>query len=378
MLVAGTRPEAIKLAPLAKALLHRGIRPHLVLTGQHPHLRASDYDMPALATTELGCSGQADPFSHAKLVARTIGPAIANAQLIVVQGDTSTAFGAALGAAQSGISVGHLEAGLRSHDRKNPWPEEDFRIAIDGRSELLFAPTRLNAENLWREGSTGAVHVTGNTGIDALLERMPLLRAAPPKDGNRRLLVTCHRRESWGEGLAGIAACLVTLARRGNVAINMVLHPNPRVADQMRSLLDGQPNIALLDPCGHIEMLQRMQESDLILSDSGGMQEEAPAFGVPLLILRDRTERPEGIASGNAILVGRRPERIMSIVKMLLGNERALQSMRRPSLPYGDGRASDRIAAIIETWLRRDEPRSPSLPSATGPVGPSRRFASQM
>ena len=121
-----------------------------------------------------------------------------------------------------------------------------------------------------------------------------------------------------------------------------------------------------------------MQESDLILSDSGGMQEEAPALGVPLLILRDRTERPEGIASGNAILVGRRPERIMSIVEMLFGNESALRSMRRPSLPYGDGRASDRIAAIIETWLRRDEPRSPSLPSATGPAGPSRRFASQM
>ena len=121
-----------------------------------------------------------------------------------------------------------------------------------------------------------------------------------------------------------------------------------------------------------------MQASDLILSDSGGMQEEAPTLGVPLLILRDRTERPEGIASGNAILVGRRPERIMSTVEMLFANEKALRSMRRPSLPYGDGRSSDRIAAIIEDWLRRDEPRSPSLPSATGPAGPSKRFASRM
>ena len=334
--------------------------------------------MPALATTELGCGGQPDPFSHADLVAREIGLAIEDADLVVVQGDTSSAYGGALGAARAGIPVAHVEAGLRSHDRRNPWPEEDFRIAIDRLARLLFAPTRLNAANLRREGSTGAIHVTGNTGIDALFERMPLLRATPETRGKRRLLVTCHRRESWGDGLGEIAACLVTLARRGDVAIDMVLHPNPRVADQMGSLLGSQPNIALLDPCGHIEMLRRMQTRDLILSDSGGMQEEAPALGVPLLILRDRTERPEDIASGNAFLVGRRPERIMSTVEMLFGNERALRSMRRPSLPYGDGRASERIAAIIESWLRRDEPRSPSLPSATEPAEPSRGFASQM
>ena len=233
-------------------------------------------------------------------------------------------------------------------------------------------------EAYYREDSTGAIHVTGNTGIDALFKRMPLLRAVPEKCGKRRLLVTCHRRESWGEGLAGIAACLVALARRWDVAIDLVLHPNPRVAGEMKRLLGGQPNIALLDPCGHVEMLRRMQGSDLILSDSGGMQEEAPALGIPLLILRDRTERPEGIASGNAMLVGRKPEKILSTVEMLFDNEDALKSMRRPSLPYGDGRSSDRIAAIIEDWLRRDEPRSPLLPSATGPAGPSRMFASRM
>ena len=244
---------------------------------------------------------------------------------------------------------------------------------------MLFAPTALNAANLQREGSTGAIHVAGNTGIDALFERMPLLRAVSEKcDDRRRLLVTCHRRESWGEGLAGIAACLVALACRGNVAIDLVLHPNPRVAAEMKRMLGGRPNVALLDPCGHVEMLRRMLGSDLILSDSGGMQEEAPALGIPLLILRDRTERPEGIASGNAILVGRRPERILSTVEMLFEDEGALRSMRKASLPYGDGRSSDRITAIIETWLRRDEPRSPSLPSATGSAGPSKRFASRM
>jgi UDP-N-acetylglucosamine 2-epimerase (non-hydrolysing) len=131
----------------------------------------------------------------------------------------------------------------------------------------------------------------------------------------------------------------------------MVLHPNPRVAGEMRRLLDGRPNIELRNPCGHVEMLQLMQCSDLVLSDSGGMQEEAPAFGLPLLVLRDRTERPEGIASGNAILVGRNPERIRGALEALLANEKWLGAMRRPSLPYGDGRASERIAAAIERWL---------------------------
>ena len=349
-----------------------------MLTGQHPHLRAADYGMPALATIELGCGGQSDPFVHARLVTRTIGPAISGAELVVVQGDTSSAFGGALGAAQVGIPIGHVEAGLRSHDRRNPWPEEDFRIAIDRLANLQFAPTALNAANLRREALTGIVHVTGNTGIDALFEHMPLLRPAPGTCIKRRLLVTCHRRESWGEGLAGIAACIAALARRGDIAIDMVLHPNPRVADEMKGLLNNRPNVALLDPCGHAEMLRRMQGSDLILSDSGGMQEEAPALGIPLLILRDRTERPEGIASGNAILIGRRPEQILTTVEMLLEDETALQRMRKASLPYGDGRSSDRIAAIIERWLRRGEPRSPSFQSATGPAGPSRRFASRM
>ena len=228
-----------------------------MLTGQHPHLRTSDYGMPALATTELGCTGQPDPFAHARLVTRTIGAAIRGSDLVVVQGDTSSAFGGALGAALAGIAVAHVEAGLRSHDRRNPWPEEDFRIGIDRLAELLLAPTALNAANLRREGARGVIHVTGNTGVDALLERLPLLRAAPETCAKRRLLVTCHRRESWGEGLVGIAACLVALARRGDVAIEMVLHPNPRVAGEMRRLLGCQPDITLLDPCGHVEMLRR-------------------------------------------------------------------------------------------------------------------------
>ena len=334
--------------------------------------------MPEIPTIDLGCRGVPDPLAHLKLVTRSIEAAIADAALVVVQGDTSSALGGALGAARLGIPVAHVEAGLRSHDRRNPWPEEDFRIAIDALSSQLFAPTELNAANLRREAVRGAIHVTGNTGIDALFDRMPLIPDSVEDMGERRkLLVTCHRRESWGEGLAGIAACLIELGCRGDVEIELVLHPNPVVAGEMRRLLSFGMNIHLSEPCGHMEMLERMLGSDLILSDSGGMQEEAPALGVPLLILRDRTERPEGIASGNAILVGRDAERIREVVERLLANGALLQSMRRPALPYGDGRAADRIASVIEDWFRRDEPRSPSLPSEIGPAGPSKRFASR-
>ena len=168
------------------------------------------------------------------------------------------------------------------------------------------------------------------------------------------------------------------IARRDDVDMTFVLHPNPRVADSMRHLLGGVLNIRLREPFGHHEMLQAMHNSDLILSDSGGMQEEAPVLGVPLLILRDRTERPEGIASGNLKLVGRDPDRIKATVDWLLDDEDALQSVSRPCLPYGDGCASEGIADTIEDWLRRDEPRSPSYRSATEPAEPSKRFASRM
>jgi UDP-N-acetylglucosamine 2-epimerase (non-hydrolysing) len=333
--------------------------------------------MPLLPTAELGCPGRPDPQLHVRDVARAIGATLEATRLVVVQGDTSSALGGALGSAQAGRAVAHVEAGLRSHDRLNPWPEEDFRIAIDGLADLLFAPTELSAANLRREGFSGQIEVTGNTGIDALLERLPLLPTRNVDGGEHRLLVTCHRRESWGEGLEDIASSLLQIARRKDVSISFVLHPNPRVADDMRQLLGGVTNVRLRDPCSHMEMLQAMRNSDLILSDSGGMQEEAPTLGVPLLILRDRTERPEGIASGNLKLVGRDPDRIRATVEALLDNPAALRSMRRRTFPYGDGRASQRIAASIENWFRRDEPRSPWYPSATGPAEPLKQFASR-
>ena len=251
----------------------------------------------------------------------------------------------------AGVPVAHVEAGLRTHDPALPWPEEEFRTAIDARAELLFAPTELSRAHLIDERVPGEIHVTGNTGIDALLSvaaRMP-----PPemRNGPPRLLVTCHRRESWSEGLQSIASALLELACNQAVRIDFVLHPNSHVATTMSAMLDGCPAISLLAPCRHSELVHRMRGCDLILSDSGGMQEEAPALGVPLLVLRAKTERPEGIATGNMRLVGTDTGSIVRETQRLLADPSALAAMARPAFPYGDGQSGKRIAEAIDCWL---------------------------
>ena len=270
--------------------------------------------------------------------------------LMVVQGDTSSALGAALAGFATGIPVAHIEAGLRTYDSQMPWPEEEYRTAIDAEAELLFAPTERAAENLRAEKVPGDIHVTGNTGIDALMEVERRLPAPAVRDRSLpRILVTCHRRESWRDGLASIATAARDLAQAAH--IEFILHPNRFVADQMRRLLDGVTGISLIDPCGHPELIRRMRDADLILSDSGGIQEEAPALGVPLLVLRDKTERPEAIEAGAARLVGTDPARIVSETRRLLNNLQDRAAMSRRVYPFGDGRASPRIAAIIAGWL---------------------------
>ena len=275
--------------------------------------------------------------------------------LLVVQGDTSTALGAALAAFAAGVPVAHVEAGLRSYDPTLPWPEEEYRIAIDANADLLFAPTDTSAANLRAESVPGAIHVTGNTGIDALLEaksRIPVIC----RDPHKAILVTCHRRESWDAGLQSIAAAFLALANRDDVRIEFMLHPNPHVAGRMTALLHGNPRIALLPPCGHAELIARMMTSYVVLSDSGGIQEEAPALGVPLLVLRDKTERPEGLASGNVRLVGTSTEPIVETCRGLLDDPGERAGMARRSFPYGDGLAAPRIAAVIERFLKVNEP----------------------
>jgi len=354
--VIGTRPEAIKLAPVALELVRSCVPIHLYSTGQHPGLDLADHDLGEQPATRLGCAGRLDPIDHVEDVARALEQDWRGAapDLIIVQGDTSSALGGARAAERCGLALAHVEAGLRSFDPASPWPEEQFRVEIDHLSDILFAPTATAAANLRRERCEGTLYVTGNSGIDALLaqlERMPKYRRRSAARGPLRLLVTCHRRENWGIGLASLATALIALARRGETAIDLVLHPNPQVAQAMFALLSDEPDIRLIAPLGHGAMIEAMRRADLILSDSGGVQEEAAALGVPLLVLRDATERPEGVASGNAVLVGTDTARIVDAVTSLIAHRAALAAMATPRFPFGDGQSAPRIAALALAWL---------------------------
>ena len=352
-LVIGTRPEAIKLAPVARALAALDARPSLILTGQHADLDPADHGLGAYAAIHLHCPGAEDPNLHVKCVAEAIlGQLHKRPDLVVVQGDTSSALGGALAAFTAAVPVAHVEAGLRSHDPAMPWPEEEYRTAIDANADLLFAPTDLAAANLRQEGVAGAVFVTGNTGIDAVLKARSEL--APPSLRDRglpRLLVSCHRRENWGDGLGSVASALRRLAAEGIARIDVLLHPNAHVSKSIERLLGGCPGITLVPPCSHRRLVARMRDCDLMLSDSGGVQEEAPALGVPLLVLREKTERPEALWSGNMRLVGTDSGHILETVRELLADPVALAAMAEPALPYGDGSAGYRIAALIDQWL---------------------------
>jgi UDP-N-acetylglucosamine 2-epimerase (non-hydrolysing) len=356
MLVLGTRPEAIKLAPLAHALKARGLSLLLILTGQHSQLDPASYGLSAFDTLRLRCPAKGDPRLHAEAVANALAPALRGARrpaMLIVQGDTSSALGGALAATAGGVPLAHVEAGLRSHDLALPWPEEGNRVEIDRLAHLLFAATDDNAANLALERVTGEVHVTGNTAIDALFDALAALPPRLESHGSPRLLVTCHRRENWGAAFTPIGLALVELARLPSLRIEVVLHSNPAMAAAARLLLGGHPRIRLLHPMDHHAMIDAIRSAHLLLSDSGGIQEEAPALGIPLLVLRSTTERPEGIASGNSLLVGNDRAEIVSQISRLLEDSSAYRAMAVPALPFGDGKASARIAALCEEWLIR-------------------------
>jgi UDP-N-acetylglucosamine 2-epimerase (non-hydrolysing) len=342
-LLVGTRPEAIKMVPVARALAAAGVWPRLILTGQHP-LDPLAYHLDIFDRIALNCPGGGDPFGHADAVRHMVLALLQDdpPALLAVHGDTSSALGGALAAEALGIPLAHVEAGLRTFDPLSPWPEEENRVAIDRRAELLLAPTEGNAANLRAEGVRGLVRVTGNSGIDALLADLPPPAPRPPSPP--RLLVTCHRRENWGEPMRQVALALTGLARRRALEITVVLHPNPEIAEAMRAWVGA--GIDLIEPLDHPAMIAAIRASDVVLSDSGGMQEECPALGVPLLVLRDKTERPEGLASGTTLLVGTDRERIVATVLRLL-DPAAHAAMARVALPFGDGHAAARIAAAM-------------------------------
>ena len=336
------------MMPVATALAARGIRPTLILTGQHSGLAGADFGFGSLDVIDLGCPGEPDSHAHVRRVSNAVRPLLAGGpDLLVVQGDTSSALGGALAANEAGIPLAHVEAGLRTYDPNCPWPEEQNRMTIDRLSSLLFAPTTGNAANLRRDKVAGEIRVTGNSGIDALAELvgpLPLQRKRKwwPK-GSFTLLVTCHRRENWGAGLDSLASAILSLAER-HVRSEVVLPPNPSVTERLTQLLGGNERVRLVPPLSHEATIAAMCRADLLLSDSGGIQEEAPALGIPLLILRDKTERPEGLSVGCSMLVGTDPGTIVDKVLRLKKDRAALRAMATPCLPFGDGQAASRIA----------------------------------
>lgn len=354
--IVGTRPEAIKMAPVARLLNARaGIDHSLLLTGQHSGL-ARYFDLPETRIRALDF----DPRGRSQRALRKALQTLLcgdfrrrRVDLVLVQGDTTSAVAGALAARDCGIPIGHVEAGLRSFDLRRPHPEEGHRIAIDRLAHLLFAPSEAAAENLRRDArAESRIWVTGNTGIDSLLRSRARLGARRPAGGvRRRILVTCHRRENQGERVRGLCDALKRLVRELPVEIVLPLHPNRHVRRAFEQALAGTPSIELTEPLDHEEMVRRMDESWLILSDSGGLQEEAPALGRPLLVLRNVTERPEALATGNVELVGTEPDRIVAAVARLLADPDRHARMARPAFPFGDGRAAERIAAAIDSWL---------------------------
>jgi UDP-N-acetylglucosamine 2-epimerase (non-hydrolysing) len=349
----GTRPEASKMAPVVQALRGRSdLTPWLLVTGQHrDQLDAMMrlFELRPDADLEVMTERQTLP----ELVARIV-PAAAEAlraarpDLCLVHGDTSTTFAVALAAFYEGIPVGHVEAGLRSFDLAQPFPEEANRRLTDALTVLDLAPTPRSRANLLREGKdAGGVVVTGNTAVDAIRwvvahRSGPASRDAPP-----RVAITLHRRENL-PALRDLALGLARVARaHPDRAFVWPLHPNPAVREAVRPALGSTPNLRAVEPLPYAEMAELLAASELIVTDSGGLQEEGAALGVPVFVVRNVTERPEGVEAGVVRLVGNDPDRVSAAVREALDDPAVLAAMRARPNPYGDGRAGGRIAAAV-------------------------------
>ncbi len=360
-IILGTRPEAIKLAAVIEVFRHSPtFDTQVILTGQHREMVEQVmqlFDLTADKNLEIMQAGQ----SLTDITCRSLRGLEALFQqskpdLVIVQGDTTTAFAAAMAAFYQKIPVGHVEAGLRTDDLYNPYPEEANRRLISQVTQLHFAPTTLATENLQRSGVVGEIHLTGNTVIDALLsvaKRQPECKINGLDWGNyRTLLATVHRRENWGEPLQGIAqGFLQILEKFSDTALLLPLHRNPTVREPLQALLGNHPRVFLTEPLDYAELVGAIGRSHLLLTDSGGLQEEAPSLGKPVLVLRETTERPEAVTAGTAKLVGTDPAQIVAAATDLLSNPAAYQAMATAINPFGDGRAAERIFQIVGNYL---------------------------
>lgn len=359
--VIGTRPEAIKMAPVIKALRNTDwAKCSVVATAQHRGLldqTLAQFGIVPDMDLDLMTEGQ----SMVDLTSRLL-PSLAaavdqsGARAVLAQGDTASVFAAALVAFYAQIPFGHVEAGLRTNDLGQPFPEEGFRQMVARLSRWHFAPTESAAANLRREGiAERSIHVTGNTGIDSLMEvaangRAPT--AASDGKGSRLILLTAHRRESFGRPMAAVFSAVRQIADKyPDVHVLYPVHPNPNVKSMARDMLGDHPRIVLREPMDYLEFVQAMADSYLILTDSGGIQEEAPALGKPVLVLREQTERPEAIDFGVAKLVGTDGGRIFKEVARLLDDPARYSEMAVGRSPYGDGLAAPRIEKILRHSL---------------------------
>lgn len=359
--VFGTRPEAIKMAPVVRALQRAADRfeSHVCVTAQHRAMLdqvLEVFELKADVDLDLMVPGQA-PAGIAAGILDRLPPLLRRLRpdIVLVQGDTTTTFAASLAAFLERIPTGHVEAGLRTGDRWQPFPEEMNRVLTTRIAAMHFAPTPAARDALLGEGIPAAdVYLTGNTVIDALLQtvrreyrfRTPALAALDP--GRRLVLITTHRRESFGAPLRSTCAAIRELAARfPELQFVLPVHPNPEVKRTVEELLCDIPGMHLIPPVDYLEFVHLLSRAHLVLTDSGGLQEEAPSLGKPVLVLREVTERPEGVEAGTAVVVGTDRERIVSVASELLTSPEAYARMANAVNPYGDGHASDRIIVAL-------------------------------
>ena len=372
--VFGTRPEAVKMAPIVRLLkTTAGVEARVCVTAQHRQMLdqvlnlfeiKTDYDLDLMRENQSLAQLSAAIFTNLDPVFTDFKP-----DWILAQGDTTTVMVTSLLAYYHRIKFGHVEAGLRTHDKWQPFPEEINRRVAGVTADLHFAPTDWSKQNLLNEGiDESIICVTGNTVIDALQHvskqsepaeitqlTTRLLRAdehRPRNDMSRLVLVTAHRRENFGKPMEDICHALIELAKRGDVEIVYPVHLNPNVQEPVNRLLKSVKHITLLPPLDYLPLVHLMKHASLILTDSGGIQEEAPAFGIPTLVLRDVTERPEGVAAGTLKLVGTETSQIVKEAKRLLDDPSAYVEMAKAVNPYGDGHAAEKI---IQVLLNRED-----------------------
>lgn len=367
LILMGTRPEAIKLGPVVRELrLHpEAFAVTVCVTAQHRELldqMLQVFGVEPEFDLNLMQPGQSLTALTARILS-TLEPILneVKPELVLVQGDTTTTFAGALAAFYQRIPVGHIEAGLRTFDLWHPFPEEMNRVFAGRLAALHFAATSAARQNLLNEGvNPDYVHVTGNTGVDALLfvnREILAGRLEPayrfiPKPGRKLIVATVHRRESFGEGLRQIASGLRTIARRADVQMVVPVHPNPNVRPVLEEFLGDLPAVSLVEPLDYVSFVDLMRQSYLLITDSGGVQEEGPSLGKPILVVREKTERPEAVEAGSVTLVGTDERLLVHQAIRLLDDP--IEYRRRSFVhnPYGDGQASPRIADLIHSFLR--------------------------